>query len=159
VLIGIAIPVVFMAAALNAADYAGAPACAKCHPAEFNAQSASSHAHALARSAGPQPGEWAFGSGDQAITFVERTDPDHYREIGQTWYRRINGFGPTPGAATPRGTMYRIFDPSSRILNCFSCHSTGTVTLAADDSIVPHELGVRCEDCHGPGAAHARSPA
>jgi hypothetical protein len=54
--------------------------------------------------------------------------------------------------------VYRTFDASARILSCFSCHSTGPVTLAADDSIVPHELGVRCEDCHGPAAAHARSP-
>jgi len=157
VLITIVLPL-FLAAAPSP-RFAGAEACAKCHSAEFKAQSASSHAHALARPGGSQPGEWAFGSGDQAITFVERADPDHYREIGETWYRRRNGFGPTPGAKTPAGTIYRIFDPSARILNCFSCHSTGPITLASDDSIVPHELGVRCEDCHGPGAAHAQSPA
>jgi len=156
VLITIVLPLLLAAAS---PDYAGAEACAKCHAAEFKAQSASSHAHALARSSGSQPGEWAFGAGDQAITFVSRADPDHYREEGRSWYRKLNGFAPTPGAATPAGTMYRIFDPSARILSCFSCHSTGPLTLASDDSIVPHELGVRCEDCHGPAAAHARSPA
>lgn len=156
-MIAIVFPLLLAAAA--SPDYVGADACAKCHSAEFKAQSASSHAHALARSTGSQPGEWAFGAGDQAITFVSRVDPEHYREEGKTWYRKANTFGPTPGAATPAGTVYRTFDPSARILNCFSCHSTGPVTLAADDSIVPHELGVRCEDCHGPGGAHARSPA
>jgi hypothetical protein len=156
VVIPIVLPLLFAAAA---GDYVGAEACARCHPAEFKAQSASSHAHALARSAVSQPGEWAFGSGDQAITFVSRADPDHYREEGESWYRKRNGFASTPGAATARGTNYRIFDPSAAILNCFNCHSTGPLTLAADDSILPHELGIRCEDCHGPGAAHARSPA
>jgi len=142
-----------------AADYAGADACRSCHAAEFKMQSASSHARALARSSHAQPGDWAFGAGDQAITFVSRIDAGHYREEGRSWYRQTNDLGPTPGAATPAGTTYRIFDPSGAILNCFSCHSTGPLALAADESLAPHELGVRCEDCHGPAAAHARSPA
>jgi hypothetical protein len=146
-------------AAVSAADYAGAEACAKCHPEEFKAQSASSHAHALARSTTRQPGEWAFGAGDQAITFVSRLDAEHYREEGKTWYRKLNGFGPTPGTTTAAGTSYRIFDPSGAILRCFSCHSTGPLTLSADDAIQPREPGVRCEACHGPAAAHASSPA
>jgi hypothetical protein len=145
--------------AVATSDYAGAEACAKCHSAEFQAQSASSHAHALARSTPEQPGEWAFGADDQAITFVSRLDGEHYREEGKSWYRKLKGFGPTPGAATPDGTPYRTFDPSGAILRCFYCHSTGPLTLAADDAILPHELGVRCEACHGPAAAHVRSPA
>jgi hypothetical protein len=154
-------PIVFplLLAAVSASDYAGAAACAKCHPAEFKAQSESSHARALTRSTPQQPGEWAFGAGDQAITFVKRADPEHYREEGKSWYRKLNGYGPTPGAATPAGTIYRLFDPSGNILRCFSCHSTGPLALAADDAIMPHEPGVRCEACHGPAAAHIRLPA
>src|SRR5581483_815698 len=30
--------------------------------------------------------------------------------------------------------------------------------FGADESIEPHESGVRCEACHGPGAAHAANP-
>lgn len=30
--------------------------------------------------------------------------------------------------------------------------------MAQDGAIVPAELGVRCEDCHGPAAAHVRDP-
>ena len=146
-------------AAVTAADYAGAPACGKCHPTQFALQSKSAHAHSLARSAPPQPGDWAFGAGEQAITFVTRLDPDHYLEEGLSWYKRLNGYAQTPGAATSAGTRYRLFDPAAGILRCFSCHSTGPVTLAADDAITPHELGVRCETCHGPAAAHARNPA
>ncbi len=142
-----------------AEDYAGAQACAKCHPSEFKAQTASSHARALAPSKSWQPGDWAFGAGDQAVTFVSRLDAEHYREEGKSWYRKRNAYGRTPGAATTAGTIYRIFDPSGAILRCFACHSTGPLTLAADEAILPSEFGVRCESCHGPAAAHVRSPA
>jgi hypothetical protein len=141
------------------ADYAGAAACATCHRAEFEAQTASAHARTLARSKPPQPGDWAFGAGEQAITFVRRLDPEHYLEEGRSWYRVLDGFAATPGARGAEGTRYRIFDPAGDILRCFSCHSTGPITLAADEAITPHELGVRCEACHGPAAAHARDPA
>jgi hypothetical protein len=151
-----ALPLFF--AAVTAADYAGAGVCAQCHAAEAAAQSAGAHSHSLAPSKPPQPGEWAFGAGGQAITFVTRQDEDHYLELGQSWYRRLNGYAPTPGVASAAGTRYRLFDPDAGVLRCFSCHSTGPLSLAENQAIVPHELGVRCEGCHGPGAAHARDP-
>jgi hypothetical protein len=145
-------------AIVSASDYAGAPACAKCHPAESAAQAKSAHAHSLTRSQPPQLGDWAFGAGEQAITFVTRVPPDEYLEEGQSWYRRLNAYARTPGAVAAAGTQYRVFDPAAGILRCFSCHSTGPLSLSADEAIVPHELGVRCEACHGPAAAHARDP-
>jgi hypothetical protein len=151
------LPLLF--AAVSASDYAGSAACEKCHPVEFKTQSGSAHSRSLAHSTPKQPGEWAFGAGEQAITFVTRVDPEHYREEGKSWYRKLNGYAPTPGAASAAGTNYRLFDPSGDILRCFSCHSTGPLSLAGDDAIAPHELGVRCEACHGPAAAHARAPA
>jgi hypothetical protein len=139
-------------------DYAGAAACQRCHAAEFSAQSATAHASALARSKPPQPGEWAFGAGTQAITFVSRRDSEHYVELGETWFRKINGFALTPGHRDRAGVSYRIFDPSAAILRCFACHSTGPLSFDASEWIIPHEPGVRCEACHGPAAAHARDP-
>jgi hypothetical protein len=53
----------------------------------------------------------------------------------------------------------RIFDPSAAILRCFACHSTGPLRIAPGGVIVPKELGVRCEACHGPSAEHAQAPA
>src|SRR3954469_11581927 len=94
----------------TASDYAGAAACGKCHPAQFSAQSSSAHAKALAPSKPPQPGLWAFGAGVQAITFVSRLDTKSYVEEDQTWYRRLNGIGRTPGHKTPGGVVHRIFD-------------------------------------------------
>ncbi len=140
-------------------DYAGAAACAACHPNESKQQAASAHAHALSPSKPGQPGEWAFGAGAQATTFVRRAGPANYMEMGESWYRAINGFALTPGHHNAQGVLYRIFDPSAGILRCFSCHSTGPLNLASDGAITPHEEGVRCEACHGPAAAHARNPA
>ena len=141
------------------ADYAGAASCGKCHPAQFAAQSASAHARALAPSKPPQPGLWAFGAGVQAITFVSRLNTETYLERDETWYRKLNGIGRTPGHTTNGGTELRIFDPEAGILRCFSCHSTGPLTVSAGHLITPHELGVRCEACHGPAVGHAKSPA
>src|SRR5215475_12701981 len=72
--------------AMSAADYAGPDVCAKCHPAEAESQARSAHARAIARAKPPQPGDWAFGAGNQAITFVTRLDAEHYLEEGRTWY-------------------------------------------------------------------------
>lgn len=145
--------------AAGAADYAGSAACKSCHPSEFAAHSATGHARSLARSKAGQPGEWAFGAGLQAITFVSRVDGEHYLEHEQSWYTKLGHYARTPGHLQPGGVRHRIFDPEAAILRCFACHSTGPVSLAADGAIVPPEPGVGCEDCHGPAAAHVRDPA
>lgn len=140
-------------------SYIGAEACGACHAGEFAAQSKSGHARALRRSTATEPGDWAFGSGAQATTFVSRVDRDTWREHGETWYRATNSLGFTPGHRNAAGVLFRLFDPDARILRCFGCHSTGPLSLTAEQDIVPHELGVRCETCHGPGSSHAADPA
>jgi len=150
------IPVVFAA---GRADYAGAEACRPCHASNFASQSNTSHAHALAPCSPGQRGDWAFGAGLQAITFVTRVDRESYREDGLSWYRSLNGYAITLGQHDEKGVVFRTFDPAARFLKCFACHSTGPLSLGKEDEIVPHELGVRCEVCHGPAAAHAGDPA
>jgi len=147
------------ALAAGASGYAGSETCRPCHAANFDAQSAGGHARALARSAPTQRGDWAFGAGLQAITFVTRIDHESYREDGLSWYRSLNGYAVTPGQANDKGVVFRTFDPGARILSCFSCHSTGPLTVSQDEAVIPHELGVRCEVCHGPAAAHVQDPA
>lgn len=141
------------------AQYAGSSVCAKCHVAESATQSRTGHALALARSSGNQSGEWAFGAGNQAITFVSRLNENDYLEHGETWYRASNALAITPGHQNTEGLRYRVFDPAAGILRCFACHSTGELKIADDGAIVPSELGVNCEVCHGPGAAHSAKPA
>lgn len=70
----------------------------------------------------------------------------------------MKAFAATPGHLNGEDTTYPTFDPSAGILRCFSCHSTGPLALGTNQTIVPHELGVRCEACHGPSADHARDP-
>ena len=142
----------------GATTYVGAAACGGCHRAEFAGQSRGGHAHALAPSGPGQPGDWAFGAGLQAITFLKREDRFTYRELGETWYRTLNGYGRTPGHKADGGVAFRTFDPAARILRCFACHSTGPVTLGKEEAVGPHELGVRCEVCHGAGSDHVRDP-
>jgi hypothetical protein len=150
------IPAVFAA---SPADYAGAEACRPCHTANFASQSNASHARALARSMPTQRGDWAFGAGLQAITFVTRIDRESYREDGLSWYRSLNGYAITPGQHDEKGVVFRIFDPAVRIFTCFACHSTGPLSVGKDEEVIPHEFGVRCEVCHGPAAAHVHDPA
>jgi len=112
-----------------------------------------------------QPIDWAFGAGEQAVTFVSRVDADWYLEHYFTYYAAIRGLAPTPGheayrsntLALARGVLYRSVDPVAGILKCFECHSTGPPRIGGNQEIRPAELGVRCEACHGPGKSHVEA--
>lgn len=136
---------------MAAGQYIGSAACGKCHPSQFAGQSKSGHARALSW----QQNKWAFGAGDQAVTFVSRVDEEFYLEHGLSYYTRSKSMALTPGHTSPAGVRYRTFDPDAAILRCFQCHSTGPLTMG--QGIKPSEPGVRCETCHGPGEDHAQS--
>ncbi len=109
------------------------------------------------------PIEWAFGSGNHAVTFVSQVDEDSYVEHYFTYYAAARTLDATPGHQSLKagslkaafGLLYRTFDPDPAILRCFRCHSTGRLTLGEKLEVRPGELGVRCEACHGPGRLHA----
>ena len=106
------------------------------------------------------PVDWAFGAGDQAVTFVSRTAPEQYREYYFSYYTRTGSMDVTPGQeAIPAmnldeaaGFVHRGLDG----LQCFECHSTGPVDISGG-IFRPREPGIRCEACHGPGTDHASS--
>jgi hypothetical protein len=110
------------------------------------------------------PIEWAFGAGEQAVTFVSRKDESWHIEHYFSWYRRTGRMGATPGhealrsnqLALAAGYLYRSLDPVTGIVACFRCHSTGPPQVSRGNEVAPLEAGVRCEACHGPGQAHAR---
>jgi hypothetical protein len=112
------------------------------------------------------PAEWAFGAGDQAVTFVTRVNEDWYLEHSFSYYLAKGALGPTPGQQDLKpeglqaamGLLYKTLDPDTGILGCFECHSTGPVAVGLDRTLRPFEPGVHCEACHGPGNQHARSP-
>jgi hypothetical protein len=112
--------------------------------------------HPLASVFPKTPGDWAFGAGEQAVTFVSYLDEDYYVEHGLTYFKKSKRMALTPGHGSPAGERYRTFDPNAAILRCFQCHSTGPLQLAEGLRIVPSETGVQCEACHGPGSEHIR---
>ena len=107
--------------------------------------------------------DWAFGAGDQAVTFVSRIDDQWYVEHYWTFYTSTGAYGPTPGHQVTEaddlgqalGVMYRTFSPQTEMLRCFRCHTTGPLEWGDGLSIEPSEPGVQCEACHGAGAGHA----
>ena len=111
------------------------------------------------------PIEWAFGAGQQAVTFVTRLNEDWYLEHYYSYYTALRALGPTPGheAIVPKtlpeamGLPYKSLQASTGIKGCFGCHSTGPVSIGANQEIQPAELGVRCEACHGPGSLHVEA--
>ena len=109
--------------------------------------------------------EWAFGAGEQAVTFVGQVDEDRYVEHHFSYYPASGALGTTPGhrdvpvreAREAMGVYYETFGPQPSIMRCFQCHSTGPLALGDGFSLRPRELGVRCEACHGPGRQHVEA--
>ena len=135
-------------------QYVGSQSCQPCHPGEFAAQAMSEHAHALAPAKPGSPGEWAFGAGRKAITYVHHKDDETYVERAASYYASTKSMGVTPGHKAGVDLDYPTFHPTTSAVRCFRCHSTGQPTLSAGFAIQPAEYGIRCEACHGPGAAH-----
>lgn len=108
------------------------------------------------------PIEWAFGSGDQGITFVSQLEGERYVEFSFSWYAAAQSMALTAGQPDREpasltqavGNIYDVFSVPATITACFQCHSTGPVGLGDDFEIQPAELGVHCESCHGPGQQH-----
>jgi len=148
---------ILLAAPVLPAQYVGSQVCQGCHPANFQSQSKTAHARALAPAPAGSPGQWAFGAGQKAITYVSQTSQDTVAEHGLSYYADTKSMGVTPGHASNSDLVYRTFDPVGTALRCFRCHSTGPVNLAAGEKIEPSEPGIRCEACHGPGGAHVKA--
>lgn len=111
--------------------------------------------------------EWAFGAGEQAVTFVGHVDENRYVEHHHSYYAATDSLATTPGhsnaaargAEDAFGVFYQTFGPEPAIMRCFQCHSTGPLSLADGFALQPRELGVRCEVCHGPGGPHVEAVA
>ena len=67
------------------------------------------------------PMEWAFGTGQQAVTFVTKVNKDWYVEHYSTFYPVLPAWGATPGQAEIQpaslaeaaGRVYPTADPDS----------------------------------------------
>jgi tetratricopeptide (TPR) repeat protein len=145
-------------AAAQTSEYVGSHACRSCHAKQFESQSKTGHARALARAAEGSPGQWAFGAGLKAITWVSQSGEDAYVEHGMSYYSATKSMALTPGHMDSKDVRYRTFDPDATALKCFRCHSTGPLSVdTSTRGIRPSEPGIHCEACHGPGGEHVKS--
>jgi len=102
--------------------------------------------------------EWAFGSGKKGITPLGRAQSGGAMvESRLSWYSN-GGFGVTTGAGQrePRSfaeSLGRTLT-EKEAQDCFGCHTTGYTP--GQPAPARHEMGIRCERCHGPGAEHIR---
>jgi hypothetical protein len=111
------------------------------------------------------PVEWAFGSGTHGVTFVSRWSDESYLEHAFSYFTNTGTFDLTPGhralparvLAEAAGQVFRVRGAGFTIRSCFQCHSTGPVSVSDREEIRIAEAGVRCEACHGPGAAHVQA--
>jgi tetratricopeptide (TPR) repeat protein len=138
----------WFSAAIAQTQYTGSEACRSCHAANFASQSKTGHAHALSKAPAGAPGQWAFGAGVKATTWVSQLDRDTWAEHGLSYFAGTRSMGLTPGHDTADDVRYRTFDPEATVLRCFRCHSTGALSLGANYSIQPGEPGIHCETCH-----------
>jgi tetratricopeptide (TPR) repeat protein len=147
----------FIVCSVSYSQYVGSSACGNCHPDKLASQSKTGHAHALSKAAPGSRGEWEFGAGEKAKTWVSQVDPEIYAEHGLSFFTATKSMGLTPGHTDANNALYRTFDPEATTLKCFRCHSTGPLKVEASGAIEPSEPGVHCESCHGPGAEHVAS--
>lgn len=99
---------------------------------------------------------FAFGLGHAGQTYVLRGESGLY-ESRLSFYNERQGLDTTIGQS--REVPTSLWDavgrlmPRDETLQCFSCHTTGTVKGGKLDfeNLVP---GIQCEACHGPGGEH-----
>jgi hypothetical protein len=99
---------------------------------------------------------WAFGLGAAGQTYVFQRDGAYY-ESRVSYYKDIDGLDLTIGHRhEPPATLW---DALGRQLSrqetakCFPCHTSAGVIhgeLQTDQA----QVGVTCENCHGPGSQH-----
>ena len=103
---------------------------------------------------GDAPVAAVFGSGLRGSTPVSFPGGGRMRELRVSWSRGLGSWIETPGSegdADPLGEV----DPPEETAACLGCHATAVRWVDGTPALRDSEWGVRCERCHGPGAAHA----
>jgi len=101
--------------------------------------------------------DYILGSGNQARTYLHRTQQGKLIELPVSWYVENSGYwNMSPG-------FDRVDQPDMQGFigsECMYCHNGYPRNVAmkpgSDDSIFPEKMpeGIDCQRCHGPGAAH-----
>lgn len=95
-----------------------------------------------------------FGSGLRGVTPVSFLAGRRMRELRVTWSHGKGSWIETPGSETDTDPLGDE-DPARETRLCLGCHATAVEWRDGRPEATETEWGVRCERCHGPGAAHA----
>ncbi len=95
-----------------------------------------------------------FGSGLRGLTPVSFAPERRMRELRLSFSRAQDGWFPTPGGEDDPDPLGDL-DSAEASADCLGCHATA-LAWDAENRFDAHQavLGVTCERCHGPGAAH-----
>ena len=103
-----------------------------------------------------------MGSGERARSYIHRSTDGRMIELPVSWYSQENAWAMSPGYDRPNHAGF------TRLINhkCMFCHSGYPDVPEAfsrqgwdDDVHFPEKLplGIDCQRCHGPGAAHVKA--
>lgn len=95
-----------------------------------------------------------FGSGLRGSTPVSFLAARRMRELRVSWSHGRDRWIETPGSETDADPLGDE-DPARETDLCLGCHATAIAWDDGQPELLESEWGVRCERCHGPGAAHA----
>jgi tetratricopeptide (TPR) repeat protein len=92
--------------------------------------------------------DFGIGSGNHAVTYVNRTATGILLELPLSWYRERNGLAMSPGYDKPdHFDMRREISPA-----CLFCHA------AYPTQATSPPRSIDCARCHGPVQAHLAKP-
>ncbi len=98
--------------------------------------------------------EAVFGSGLRGVTPVSFASDGRMRELRLSWSHGLGSWIEPPGSESDEDPLGDLDSPR-RMRECVACHATAVAWTGGAPDPAGSEWGVRCERCHGPGAAHA----
>jgi len=107
--------------------------------------------------------EYAFGSGNVAITLVGRESAGVPRELRLSHFGRAAAWDVTTGHFSQPADRHEFLGRDlgrDGVRRCLECHSTNA-HIAGEERAGPvaADRGIGCERCHGPGANHVAAVA
>jgi tetratricopeptide (TPR) repeat protein len=100
--------------------------------------------------------EYAFGSGDRAITLVGRDSNRSWCELRLSYYGSIRGWDRTPAHRVRPESSHEflgLVQNDDALRRCLGCHTTYS-RVGPGGPVVSSERGFSCERCHGPAGNH-----
>lgn len=159
-------------------EYIGMDACGECHDTIYDTFVKSGHPYKLSRVVDGVPPTYPFTTLTEVpegytwndITYViggynwkaRFIDKDGYIITGDADATTQYNF-PNENLGTPENWVGYHAGEENKVYDCGTCHTTGYNPIGHQDDLPGligtwTEPGVRCEECHGPGSAHADQP-